>query len=59
LIDNNKTTSTTTDNDDVVAVLSSSFYWRDVLKDVLPEQSKGLVVVIENSCSASFTYQVE
>jgi hypothetical protein len=49
----------TTDDDEVVAVLSSSFYWRDVMKNVLPEQSHGLIVVVENPCSASFTYQIK
>jgi hypothetical protein len=52
-------TTATDDDDAIVAVLSSSFYWRDVLKNVLPEQANGLVVVIENPCSASFTYQIK
>jgi hypothetical protein len=59
LMDNDNQSTETTDENDVVAVLSSSFYWRNVMNNVLPEQSRGLIVVIENSCTASFTYQVE
>jgi hypothetical protein len=47
-----------TDNK-VVAIISSSFYWRDVLKNVLPHNKRGLVVVFENPCSASFTYLIK
>jgi hypothetical protein len=43
----------------VVAVLSASFYWRDVLKNVLPAGKQGLIIVIDNPCTASFTYQIE
>jgi hypothetical protein len=46
-------------NNQVVAIFSASFYWRDVLKNVLPDGKKGLVVVIENPCTAPFTYLVE
>jgi hypothetical protein len=56
------TENETTVNDDeskVVAVISATFYWRDALKNVLPNNRKGLVVVIENPCTASFTYVVE
>jgi hypothetical protein len=42
-----------------VAVLAASFYWRDVLKNALPPGKQGLIIVIENPCTASFTYQVE
>jgi hypothetical protein len=47
------------DTNEVVAILSSTFFWRDVLKNVLPEISKGLIVVIENACTVSITYQIE
>mmetsp|Transcript_8004 Transcript_8004/g.20080 ORF Transcript_8004/g.20080 Transcript_8004/m.20080 type:complete len:1233 (+) Transcript_8004:204-3902(+) len=41
-----------------VALVVSYFYWRDFLKDILPEGERGLVVVIGNACNQSFTYQV-
>jgi hypothetical protein len=47
------------DSDNIVAVNAATFYWRDVLKNVLPPGKEGLVIVIENPCTASFTYQVE
>jgi hypothetical protein len=52
-------TSNDTGDDDtnVVAVLSASFYWRDVMKNVLPS-GRGVVVVVENPCTASFSYQI-
>jgi hypothetical protein len=43
----------------VVAVVSSSFYWRDALKDMLPTGRNGIVVVVANPCTASFTYQLK
>lgn len=42
----------------VVATLVVSIYWRMFLVDIVPESSQGLVVVFENPCSASFTYQI-
>jgi hypothetical protein len=51
--------SNNTKSQDVVAVLSATFYWRDVLKNVLPPGKQGLFIVIDNPCTASFTYQIE
>jgi hypothetical protein len=42
-----------------IAVISSLFFWRDVFKGILPQGGKGIIVVMENQCSPSFTYQVE
>jgi hypothetical protein len=42
-----------------VAMLATSVYWRDVIKGILPSGSHGVVVVFENPCNPSFTYQVE
>jgi hypothetical protein len=52
-------------NNDVVAAVSANFYWRDVLKKVLPDGKQGLIVVVENTPSlldmpsTYFTYQVK
>jgi hypothetical protein len=53
------TSNETKQNDDtkVVSVVSASFYWRDVMKNVLPS-GRGIVVVIDNPCAASFSYQI-
>jgi hypothetical protein len=41
-----------------VGVFAMTFYWRELIKDILPIDSNGIVVVIENRCGQSFTYQV-
>jgi hypothetical protein len=41
-----------------VGVFAMTFYWRDLIKDILPPQSNGMVVVFENACGQTFTYQV-
>ena len=43
----------------VLGMLSISVYWRDAIKKILPEGSRGLVAVFENECSPSFTYQID
>jgi hypothetical protein len=42
----------------VVSTLDTFVYWRAFLKHLLPESSKGIVIVFENTCTASFTYQI-
>jgi hypothetical protein len=43
----------------VKGMISRDFYWRDVLKDMLPPESRGIVVVFSNTCSENaFTYQI-
>lgn len=43
---------------DVVGIFSLSVYWRDTIKNVLPIGSDGVIVVFENPCNPSFTYQI-
>jgi hypothetical protein len=45
-------------NNDVVSILSLTFYWRDMLKNILPTGANGVDVVFENPCSPSFTYRL-
>jgi hypothetical protein len=47
------------DNSKVVALVTTGFYWRDTLKNILPSNKEGLVVVFNNPCSPSFTYLVK
>lgn len=42
----------------MVGFLFVTFYWRDYLIDVLPLGIEGIVVVVENTCNHSFTYQI-
>jgi len=43
---------------DVVGIFSLSVYWRDTIRNILPDGSHGLVVVFENPCNPTFTYEI-
>jgi hypothetical protein len=43
----------------VVATVATTIYWREFIKRILPENSRGIVVVFENPCCPSFTYQIK
>jgi hypothetical protein len=43
----------------VVGIIGATFFWRDMIKHVLAQGHDGLVVVVENPCSATFTYQIK
>lgn len=43
-----------------VGIMNLSVYWRDLLKDILPSGSRGVIVVFENECGpVPFTYQID
>jgi hypothetical protein len=42
----------------MVAVFTMTFFWRDLIEDILPQGSKGLVVVFDSACNQTFTYQI-
>ena len=44
--------------DAFVGLLSMIFYWRDLIKEILPPGANGIVIVFENECNPSFTYQI-
>ena len=39
-------------------VLDVTFYWRDLIKGILPEGTNGIIVVFESPCNPTFTYQI-
>jgi hypothetical protein len=41
-----------------VGVFAMTFYWRDLIKEILPTDSDGIIVVFENECEQTFTYQI-
>jgi hypothetical protein len=41
-----------------VGVFAMTFYWRDLIKEILPTDSDGIIVVFENACGQNFTYQI-
>ena len=46
-------------DNEIGAILSLSIYWRDVLTDLLPPDSAGLRVIIENECNDQpFGYEI-
>jgi hypothetical protein len=42
----------------VVGVFAMTFFWRDLLKDILPVGSDGVVVVVGNDCNQTFSYKI-
>jgi Adenylate and Guanylate cyclase catalytic domain len=42
-----------------VGLIAASFYWRGMLRDLLPEGSNGIQIVFSNPCCSSFTYQIQ
>jgi hypothetical protein len=44
----------------VKAIILTEFYWRTLLRELLPERTDGLILVVRNACSASdFTYKID
>ena len=46
-------------NGTVVGILSITFFWRNLIKDILPPGTNGIVCVIANDCGQTFTYQID
>jgi hypothetical protein len=45
---------------DVKSFITIEFYWREKIKEILGEGSKGIVLVVDNHCASnSFTYQID
>ena len=44
---------------EMVGILASSVYWRDFIRDILPNGSDGLVAVFSSSCHPTFTYAID
>jgi hypothetical protein len=45
-------------NETVMGVYSIAIFWRDLINNILPPDSDGIVVVIENACNQTFTYEI-
>jgi hypothetical protein len=53
-------TANTTIKAKVVGNLVQTFYWRDLIKDTLPANSNGLILVFDTQCTKKpFTYRIE
>jgi len=42
----------------VLAFLAVSIYWRDMITDILPPGKEGILLVVENPCNPTFTYEI-
>lgn len=47
------------DNREVVAFIGADIFWEDYLKEILPDDGKGIYVVIENTLGQIFTYRLD
>jgi hypothetical protein len=47
-----------TNNSELVAIISSNVYVRDIIRDILPPGSAGVLLVVENECAPAFTYYI-
>lgn len=43
-------------SNDIIGVIAVTFYWRDMLRDLLFDAVDGMHIVIENTCNQTFTY---
>mmetsp|Transcript_45322 Transcript_45322/g.109736 ORF Transcript_45322/g.109736 Transcript_45322/m.109736 type:complete len:1123 (+) Transcript_45322:296-3664(+) len=59
IFDDLNTFETDTSKTSPVATFGVTFYWRDMIRDILPESAKGILVVVDCPCSASFTYRLD
>ena len=42
----------------VVGMWICTIFWREMLRNILPDTSKGILVMTENSCGQNFTYEI-
>jgi hypothetical protein len=45
-------------NNTLVGMLAATVYWRNIVRNALPTGSNGIIVVFNNTCTKSFTYQI-
>jgi len=38
--------------------LGLSIFWRDLITDILPRGTEGILMVFENPCNPAFTYEI-
>jgi class 3 adenylate cyclase len=59
----NSINDVTIDTDNVeqpaVGAMALSFFWRDLIENILPPNSKGVIIVFENTCDQVFTYRID
>jgi Adenylate and Guanylate cyclase catalytic domain len=43
----------------LVGLMTISIYWREIITNVLSPGSNGVIIVVDNDCTDSFTYQID
>jgi class 3 adenylate cyclase len=43
----------------IAGIIGSTFYWKLYLQNILPDNRKGIICVIENSFNQTFTYRID
>jgi hypothetical protein len=43
----------------VVGLFSLGVYFREIIRDVLPPGTNGMIIVVDNACTETFTYQID
>jgi hypothetical protein len=46
------------ENEKFVGILSMSIYWRNMIENILPPGSDGVVIVFGNECNPTFTFEI-
>jgi hypothetical protein len=46
------------EDSEVVGVIAMTIFWRELIKDILPQGSDGIIIVIGNKCNQTFSYQI-
>eukprot|EP00934_Nitzschia_sp_Nitz4_P001237 Nitzschia sp. Nitz4//scaffold14_size191712//186333//188797//NITZ4_001756-RA/size191712-snap-gene-0.145-mRNA-1//1//CDS//3329537026//1237//frame0 len=47
------------ENATLVALLSATIYWQVYFEDLLSDNDRGIIVILENSCGQPYTFQVD
>lgn len=58
IIDSVESAETTDETGDVVGLIAGHVYWRDLIRDILPQGADGIDVVFDSGCRSSFTYRL-
>lgn len=45
-------------NHTVVGLFTMMFFWRDLIRGILPVKSEGIICVFDNTCNQTFTYEI-
>ena len=47
------------ENKTVAGLISAPLFWTDIFETILPQQAKGIFVVLENECDQVWSYKID